>query len=299
MPSTLHRHLLMEQRAFLRRDRRAWGDHLLRARAWLGAGLEAAPRDRPCLILGAGWGLEVPWALAPRETWGWDADPLSRFGTLLRHRRWAPWVTEDFTGGLEALVAVARRCARDARLDRRREGAAAARRLAGLLPSYAPEAAPLRAWIAQHRPGAIVAANVLGQLGPVGQALIRRAFAPVNPFELEDEAAEVLAEAFDAWTGAAVQGVLAVLADSGVPLSLLHDRGVAWGGAKPLPLGPWRDPWVAQLPLGEWEVSDALGEVEVGACFTASHEVQARERWWWPVGETQLHLVEAWRLAPR
>ncbi|MBI3131900.1 MAG: hypothetical protein HYZ13_11290 [Acidobacteria bacterium] len=296
MPFTLHRHLLSEQRAFLGRDRRAWGDHLLRARAWLGEGLASAPKDRPCLILGAGWGLEVPWSLAPPETWGWDADPLSRVGTLLRHRRWAPWVYEDFTGRLRELSRAARRCARDERVGRRRDPVLAARRLAGILPSFSPTGEPLRAWVEAHRPGAIVVANVLGQLGPVAQALIQRAFRPINPFELPDEASEVLAEALDLWTAAAVRAVLKVLSESGAEVCLLHDRGVAWGDAAPRPLGPWRDPWVAQLPLGHWEVSDALGDVEVGACFADSHEVRARERWWWPVGPGQLHLVEAWRL---
>jgi hypothetical protein len=150
-----------------------------------------------------------------------------------------------------------------------------------------------------RRPGAIVAANVLGQLGPVGQALIQRAFRPVNPFELPDEATDVLAEALDLWTAAAVRAVLQVLAESGAEVCLLHDRGVAWGDAEPRPLGPWRDPWMAQLPLGHWEVSDALGDVEVGASFEGTHEVRARERWWWPVGPGQLHLVEAWRFAPQ
>lgn len=298
MPYRLGLHLLGEQRAFLARDRSAWGDHLARARAWLGRGLETAPRDRPCLVLGAGWGLEVPWALAPSETWGWDADPLSRFGTLLRHRRWAPWVRSDFTGGLQALSAAARRCARD-RHGRRREPAEAARRLAGLLPSYRPQAEPLRAWCAAHRPGALLAANVVGQLGPVAQALIRKAFRPANPFELGDPAEEALVEALEGWTAAAVRGALGALADSGARLTLLHDRGVAWGGAEPLPLGPWRDPWTAQLPPARWEVSDALGDVEVGACFADTHVLEARERWWWPVGPAQLHLVEAWQLGPR
>ncbi|HJW32207.1 MAG TPA: hypothetical protein VJ505_02465 [Holophagaceae bacterium] len=299
MPFTLRRHLLLEQRAFLGRDRRAWGEHLLRAQAWLGEGLASVPKDRPCLVLGAGWGLEVPWSLAPRETYGWDADPLSRIGTLLRHRRWAPWIHEDFTGGFQELLEGARRCARDERVGRRRDPVGAARRLAGILPSFQPQAAPLRAWVERHQPGAIVAANVLGQLGPVAQSLIRRVFHPVNPFELADEAAEQLAIAFDAWTAVAVSTVLRVLAESGAELCLLHDRGVAWGEAEPLPLGPWRDPWMAQLPMGNWEVSDALGDVEVGSSFEGTHAVKARERWWWPVGPGQLHLVEAWRLSPQ
>ncbi len=298
MPFALRRHLLLEQRAFLGRDRRAWAEHLLRARAWLGEGMASAPKGRPCLVLGAGWGLEVPWSQAPPETWGWDADPLSRIGTFLRHRHWAPWVFEDLTGGLRDLAAAARRCARDERLDRRRDPVQGARKLAGILPTFRPGAAPLRAWVEAHRPGAIVAANVLGQLGPVGQALIRRAFRPVNPFEIPDDAAELLADALEAWTAAAVRAVLQALAESGAEICLLHDRGVAWGEAEPRPLGPWRDPWMAQLPMGHWEVSDALGDVEVGACFEGTHVVRARERWWWPVGTGQLHLVEAWRLAP-
>ncbi|HJV90414.1 MAG TPA: hypothetical protein VJ623_08930 [Holophagaceae bacterium] len=299
MPFALRRHLLLEQRAFLARDRHAWREHLLRARAWLGEGLASAPRDRPCVVLGAGWGLEVPWSLAPPTTWGWDADPLSRVGTLLRHRRWAPWMYEDFTGGLRDVAAAAHRCAQDGRQGRRRDPVAGARRLAGILPSFKPAAGPLRTWVETHRPGAILAANVMGQLGPVAQALIRRAFHPVNPFELPHEVSEQLAEALDLWTAAAVRAVLQVMAESGAEVCLLHDRGVAWGGAEPRPLGPWRDPWMAQLPLGHWEVSDALGDVEVGSCFEGTHATQARERWWWPVGPDQLHLVEAWRLIPQ
>lgn len=298
MPYRLGLHLLGEQRAFLGRDRSAWGDHLARARAWLGSGFDAAPADRPCLVLGAGWGLEVPWARAPRETWGWDGDPLSRLGTFLRHRRWAPWLGTDFTGGYAALAAAAGRCARDRR-GRRFPPEDGARRLAGLLPSYPPKAEPLRAWCGTRRPGAILAANVVGQLGPVAQALIRRAFAPVNPFELPHPAAEQLGEALEAWTAAAVRSTLSALADSGAHLTLLHDRGVAWGAAEPRPLGPWVDPWMRQLPPGAWEVSDALGDVEVGASFRETHDVLARDRWWWPVGRGQLHLVEAWQLAPR
>ncbi len=295
--SPLHRHLLLEQRAFLGRDRGAWGEHLARARAWLGTGLEAADRDRPCLILGAGWGLEVPWRKAPQGTWGWDADPLSRFGTWLRHRRWAPWVGSDLTGALGGLAGAAHRCARD-RWGRRREPGEGARRLAGLLPSFRPGAAPLRAWCDLHGPATILAANVVGQLGPVAQALIRRAFAPADPFDLEGPASEALVEALEAWTAEAVRGVYGVLAQSGAHLTLLHDRGVVWGAEAPGLQGPWRDPWTEQLPPGHWEVSDALGEVEVGKLFAGSHEVRARDRWWWPVVPGQLHLVEGWELVP-
>ncbi|MFN7959400.1 MAG: hypothetical protein U0P46_13890 [Holophagaceae bacterium] len=70
MSKPLSRLLRREQWAFLARDRSAWGEHLGRVRGFLGEGLQAADPDRPVLILGAGPGLEVPWALAPPATTG-------------------------------------------------------------------------------------------------------------------------------------------------------------------------------------------------------------------------------------
>ena len=167
MSKPLSRLLRREQWAFLARDRSAWGEHLERVRAFLGEGLQAADPARPVLILGAGSGLEIPWALAPRDTTGWDADPWSRAWTTLRHHRWAPWVFADLTGGLAELEATARRAARETWTGRGRDPEVAALRLAGLLPSLQPNPKSLRAWIEAHRPGTILVANVMGQFGVV------------------------------------------------------------------------------------------------------------------------------------
>ena len=105
---SLGRDLFHEQWAFLRRDRSEWAEHLEQVRGFLGEGLGAAG-VQPLLVLGAGSGLEVPWKLAPPGTVGWDADPWSRARTFLRHGRWAPWVFQDLTGGMETLSATVRR----------------------------------------------------------------------------------------------------------------------------------------------------------------------------------------------
>src|ERR1035438_5896883 len=105
MSKPLSRLLRREQFAFLARDRSGWGDHLDRMHAFLGEGLQSADPTRPVLILGAGSGLEVPWALAPPDTTGWDGDPWSRIWTALRYHRWPPWVFGDLTGGMSELEA--------------------------------------------------------------------------------------------------------------------------------------------------------------------------------------------------
>ncbi len=90
MSKPLSRLLRREQFAFLARDHSAWGDHLDRVRAFLGEGLQSADPGRPVLILGAGSGLEVPWALAPADTTGWDGDPWSRLWTAAAPPSLAP-----------------------------------------------------------------------------------------------------------------------------------------------------------------------------------------------------------------
>jgi hypothetical protein len=295
MPSRLARHLLLEQGAFLRRDRRAWREHLQRARGFLGDALRDADPSRPVLILGAGWGLEVPWDRAPKGAVGWDADPLSRLGTLLRHRRWAPWVFEDLTGDLAALSAMAARCVREPWSGRRVDAEAAVRRLAGLLPSLKAEAAPLRAWIAAHRPGLILSANLAGQFGPVVQALVRRAFHPFEPFRADPEARDPLGEAVEAFVARAVRNHLEALAESGAELALLYDRAVVFGEA-PVALGPWEEAWSVQLRSeGPLEASDPLAGVAPEAILGPG----SAERWLWPLGPGQLHLVEARRISRR
>lgn len=301
MANPLSRGLRKEQRAFLGRDRVAWGEHLDRVRAFLGEGLQSADPARPVLILGAGSGLEVPWALAPPRTTGWDADPWSRARTFLRHRRWAPWVFEDLTGGFAALSALALRAVAEPWSGRLRDRQAAARRLAGLLPSLVPEPAALRAWIASHRPAAILAANVMGQFGAVADRMVEAAFGKSSPWEEDPERPDPLAEALEAWTRRAVEAFLAVLAESEAALWLIHDRGVVFGSA-PLELGPWADPWTGQLRGGRdgLEVSDPLGGLDVQAFLSvAGRDLRRRDRWLWPLSRDQRHVVEALVLGPR
>jgi len=283
--------LAREQWAFLRRDRLRWEDHLARARAFLGEGLRAGG---PALVLGAGSGLEVPWALAAPGTTGWDADPSSRFRTFLRHRRWAPWVFGDLTGGMEALGQAAERCARQPWSGRIRGTRTAGRRLAGLLESLRPEAAPLGTWIQAHRPPAILSANVMGQFGVLAQRAVEKAFGGALPWMGDDEE-DLLDDAIRAWTARAVRAYLARLGEAGAPLWLLHDRGVVFGNP-PLGLGPaagsWLDQLVSPVPL---EVDDPLCGVDVAGAF-AGRILAGPERWLWPVGPGQIHVMEAIRV---
>lgn len=299
MAGLLPRLLASEQRAFLHRDRRAWTEHLERVRAFLGEGLAEAPRDRPVLVLGAGSGLEVPWKRAPRSTWGWDADPWSRARTALRHRCWPPWVFADLTGGLAALEAAAQRARREPWANgatRPRERAL--QRLAGLLPSLPAEGEFLRGWLAEHRPGLILSANVMGQLGVVAQRLIEGILGPW-PWVEDPEAPDLFGAALDDWIAKAVRAHLARLAESSADLRLVYDRGVLHGGSG-LALGEWREVWTEQVQgagLAEWE--DPLCGVDPPTEFhSRGRAVQRQERWLWPVAEGQTHLVEAIALGP-
>ncbi len=293
MTKSLSQLLGREQMAFLGRDRAAWGPHLARVRAFLGAGLQGADPARPVLVLGAGSGLEVPWALAPAATTGWDADPWSRLWTLARHRRWPRWVFEDMTGGLGDLEHLARRCAAEPWSRRPREPGQAARRLAGLLPSLAPEPHALRTWIREQRPGTILVANVMGQFGVVAQRLVEGILGP-QAFEPDPERADPLVEALEAWTARALRAFLGALGLSGARLWLVHDCAVIFGGG-PLELGPWTETWRAQVRTsgGVLEVHDPLAGLIVGAALGDSGHFPHRERWLWDLGPGQRHVVEA------
>lgn len=295
MANPLDRLLRREQAAFLARDRAAWGEHLDRVRAFLGEGFQTADPERPVLVLGAGSGLEVPWALAPPHCTGWDADPWSRARTLLRHRRWLPWVVDDLTGGLADLASAAHRAVGEPWSGRKRAPRAAALRLAGLLPSLQPQPRALQAWIDTHRPGTILAANVMGQFGAVAEAVIEEAFGKVTPWNEDPEQPDPLAQALEAWTRRAVAAFLHTLALSQADLWLVHDRGVVFGEG-PLELGPWTDPWPGQLLGGRapLEVSDPLAGLDVQAALATGDLVpRRRERWLWPLAPEQRHLVEA------
>jgi hypothetical protein len=291
MSKPLSRLLRREQFAFLSRDRSGWGVHLDRVRAFLGEGLQAADPGQPVLILGAGSGLEVPWALAPAGTTGWDADPWSRCWTALRHHRWAPWVFEDLTSGLAELAATARRSALEPWSGRRRDRESAAMRLTGLLPSLQPEPHALKVWVAAHRPRTILVANVMGQFGVVAERVVEASLGWV-PWEADPERSDPLAEALEAWTRRAITAFLGVLRDSEADLWLVHDRAVVFSGG-PLELGPWEDPWPRQL-CSEVEASDALAGVDVPAILLGKERALVRkERWIWPLAAGQRHLIEA------
>jgi hypothetical protein len=294
MSKSLSRMLRREQFAFLARDKGAWAEHLARVRAFLGEGLQTADPSRPVLILGAGTGLEVPWALAPPRTTGWDADPWSRVGTALRHQRWVPWVFEDLTGGLVELEALTRRSRLEPWSGRHRDRGAAARRLAGLLPSLHPEPAALKSWIAEHRPGTILVANVMGQFGVVAERLVETTLGWI-PWEADPERADPLAEAMEAWTRRALTAFLGALRESGADLWLVHDRAVVFSGGD-LALGPWEVDWTRQVlssgpPL---EASDALAGIDVPLALALGNLDQERSaRWIWPLAPGQRHVIEA------
>jgi hypothetical protein len=291
----LGRDLAREQLAFLGRDRAGWDEHLARIRAFLGEGLRAAERPGPVLVLGAGSGLEVPWGLAPGSAVGWDADPWSRLRTLLRHRRWVPWVFEDLTGGLGDLAAVARRTTRLPWSGRLLATPAAGRRLAGLIEALRPGCAPLRAWIQDHRPAVILSANVMGQFGAVAERLVERAFGGRMPGPADPEDPDPLDQALRDWTARAVRAYLAVLADSGADLWLVHDRAVLFGQV-PVSLGPMEEAWTAQLRAdGPVEAMDPLCGVEI-VSEIKSRPVTRHQRWLWPVAPGQIHVVEAVRI---
>ncbi|GLH73245.1 hypothetical protein GETHLI_17470 [Geothrix limicola] len=294
MSKSLSRLLRREQFAFLGRERSAWDEHLGRARAFLGEGLQAADPGHPVLVLGAGAGLELPWSLTPKHTIGWDADPWSRVWTALRHRRWPAWIFDDMTGGLADLEATARRAVAEPWSGHRRDRDTAARRLAGLIPFLHPDPAPLRAWIAAHRPGAILCANVMGQFGVVAERVVEAAFG-FAPWRLDPETPDPLAEALEGWTGRALAAFLDALRDSGADLWLLYDRAVVFSGGA-LELGPWDEDWSRQLrgngvPI---EASDPLGGLDVAAHVRGGGlELARQERWIWPLAPGQRHLVEA------
>lgn len=286
--------LRREQVAFLLRDRAGWETHLARARAVLGAGLQAADPTRPVLILGAGSGLEVPWKLAPPRTTGWDADPWSRAWTALRHHRCPPWVFDDLSGGLAALDEVAGRTAAKPWSGQRRPAAQAISRLAGLLPSLQPDPAALRAWVATYRPGTILVANVLGQLGVVAERMVEAALGWA-PWETDPERPDPLAEALDGWTRRALEAVLAVLLEGDATLVLVHDRAVIFR-PDAVTLGPWEEDWTRQVQTGgrPLEASDPLAGVDLLAqARRAGRRLQGAERWLWPLAPGQIHLVEA------
>jgi len=133
-----------------------------------------------------------------------------------------------------------------------------------------------------------VAANVMGQFGEVARREVEAAFAPLDPW---DEASELEA-AFLAWHRRLLEAFLGVLDASGLPLVLLHDRAVLEGPEVP-ELGPFTERWTEQFRgTGIVEAHDPLSGVDALG-FLAPRKPCRAERWWWPVGLGQVHLMEA------
>lgn len=289
MAQDLATYLKREQRAFLRRDRAAWDEHLGHVRGFLAEGFRQAEASRPVLVVGAGSGLEVPWGEAPAGTMGWDADPWSRIRTFLRHGRWAPWICEDVTGAFGDLQQLLIRSLGQPWSGRRRNPETAAARLAGLLPSLRPEPLSLRLWIQRHHPGTILAANFMGQLGVIAEGMVEAAFAPWSPWEEDPEQRDPLAEALEAWVRKVLHALLMEWGNSGADLWLVHDRAIVHGSV-PVRLGPPAEPWPAQLlNAADLEISDPLAGLDIGREL----RVEGARRWLWPVAPGQVHLMEA------
>jgi len=296
--SRLKRLFMMEQLAFLKRSRKHWGNHLNLAREFIGSGFQNSNPARSVLVLGAGWGLEIPWHLAPIGTFGWDADPLSRFGTFIRHRRWAQWICSDFTDAFAELDKLAQRLQFMEGLLALRPTHVAAKRLAGLLPSFSPQPKSLEAWIQEYRPGTIICANVLGQIRPMACKIIELAFKPRCPWVVDQDILDPLQNALDAWTARVVRALLNVLRQSGSKLYLLHDRGVVHQ-ATDLALGEWTDPWPKQLRATEstLDISEPMPGVDVLEELNLL-KCESKNRWIWPVGTEQIHVIEALAYMP-
>jgi hypothetical protein len=169
----------------------------------------------------------------------------------------------------------------------------AAKRLAGLMPSIPVAPRALREWIGEHRPGTIVCANVLGQLKPMAQRIIERAFRPMSPWVSDPELKDPLQEALDIWIAKLLKAILDVLRDSNSTLCLLHDRAVIHQEAD-IALGGWDDSWGGQIKTSEviLEASDPLSGVDFVAELNGL-PCRRKERWIWPLAPKQIHIVEA------
>lgn len=291
MPSLAH-WFSIEQRHFLRRSRRQWGEHLARTRSFLGSGLQAADPKRPVLILGAGSGLEIPWSLAPPLTHGWDADPWSRIRTALRHQRWAPWHFGDFTGRLEALYqTICRNLPPPASRQDPAKMAVARRRVAGLLPGLAHQPQALRGTLEALEPGTILLANVAGQIGVVAQRWVEAAFRPASPWEADPEVQDPLAEALDAWIAQTLRLLMQTLQESGAALWMVHDR-MTFAGEAHLSLGAFHNNWRDQIKGSGWlDAADPLVGLDFPELLLRTPD--RWERWLWPLADDQVHLMEA------
>lgn len=291
----MHSFFIREQLAFLRRDRALWHPHFDKIRTFFGMGLARASQG-PVLILGAGTGLEIPWNMAPRETWGWDADPWSRFGTALRHRRLAPWVKGDITGVLEEFERLVQRALRESWSGKRRNLGSATCRLKALLESAEARPVQFQRWIEDHQPKTILAANFMGQITHLLQSRVEKAWAPINPWQSDFDCPDPLLEAVDAFGARVIAALLEALKESGAELWMVHDRAILERLTPDACLGPFDPDWRQQLgaampaPL-HLEAYDPLAGVDVWDVF-AGRTCLKSERWLWPVGVGQVHLME-------
>ncbi len=286
--------LSREQAAFLRRPRRGWEAHLGQVRAFLGEGLATADPGRPVLVLGAGSGLEVPWGRLRGPAVGWDADPWSRLRTFLRHHRWLPWIFEDLTGSFGPLQALLERTLRPTGLPHSRLDTARCR-LAGLIPGLPVQPNGLACHLERLRPGTVLVANVLGQLGVMAELLVASAFKPHSPWESDPERPDPLAEAVDRWTSRVLVSVLGQLGASGADLWMVHDRMVFHGEVAPV-LGPSAPHWRDQLEGGTWEASDPWVNLDPRQLLGGAP--LRCERWVWSLAPNQHHLMEGLRFGP-
>jgi hypothetical protein len=170
--------------------------------------------------------------------------------------------------------------------------------LAGLLPSLHPDPAELRQWLQLHRPGSILAANVMGQFGVVAQRLVEGILGAVE--EPDPDRPDPLSEALEVWTARVIEAFLKVLQESGADLWLIHDRAVVFSGGD-LVLGPWTNDWIQQLqpermPL---EAHDPLAGQDVVALLGKPEMLRQKERWIWDLAPGQRHLVEALAWLPQ
>jgi hypothetical protein len=122
--------------------------------------------------------------------------------------------------------------------------------------------------------------------------MVESAFRPTLPWVQDPDIADPLAEALDAWTARVIRAVCEALVESGASLWLLHDRAVVHGEAS-VALGPLEDEWTNQLrSRAALELDDPLPGLELRRILAIRHEMSF-ERWLWPVGPGQMHLMEA------
>jgi hypothetical protein len=115
-----------------------------------------------------------------------------------------------------------------------------------------------------------------------------------SPWNPDPDRTDLLALALDAWTVRALRAFLGALRDSGAELWLVHDLAVVHGDG-PVALEAGEGPWTGLLRC-EDPVGDPLCGVDALAELGG---VGRRERWLWPVGPGQTHVMEALQVPAR